>query len=390
MIRGWGIGVVIIVNNLGSALQDIQFGGQQPHVLVVDDEDFNRRLIHRILSQFCKITEADSGLTALDCLQEQDFDLVVLDIMMPGMHGIDVLAEIRKHSSSHELPVILVSALTENDDVVRGLKTGANDYIPKPIDAEIVQARVITQLQLKAAFDIQKRAYIELKKADVLKFKLLSIASHDLKSPLSNIFMAETLLRQLTDSNDETIVSVLDTVKMTVKSMNNIIVEFLDMAALQSGKIDILIEEVDLKSVMDSVVQQYAIQATEKGSQIEVLETSGVALADKKRLEQVLSNLVSNALKYSPPNSQITLNTVTDEGSIFIEVIDEGPGIPADEIDLLFTEFGKLSPRPTAQESSTGLGLWIVKQMVEAMDGQVGVNCPDVGGSIFWVRLPVA
>lgn len=378
------------MNNLMSTLHELQTGEELPHVLVVDDEEFNRRLIHRILSQFCKITETDSGLTALECVQEHQFDLIVLDIMMPGMHGIDVLSEIRKHTSSTELPVILVSALTENDDIVRGLKTGANDYIPKPIDAEIVQARVITQLQLKAAFDIQKRAYIELKKADVLKFKLLSIASHDLKSPLSNIFMAETLLRQLTDSEDATIVSVLDTVKMTVKAMNNIIVEFLDMAALQSGKIDIHIEDVNLKNVVGNVVKQFAIQAEEKGSQIEIVEMSGIVLADQKRLVQILSNLISNALKYSPPNSQIRLNAVGDEGSIIIEVIDQGPGIPADEKDLLFTEFGKLSPRPTGQESSTGLGLWIVKQMVEAMDGQVGVDCPDDGGSIFWVRLPAA
>ena len=379
-----------IVSNMMSALQDLQLGEQPPHVLVVDDEEFNRRLIHRILSQFCKITEANSGLAALDCIQKDNFDLVVLDIMMPGMHGIEVLAEIRKHASSNELPVILVSALTDNDDIVRGLQTGANDYISKPIDAEIVQARVMTQLKLKAAFDIQNRAYVELKKADVLKFKLLSIASHDLKSPLSNIFMAETLLRQLTDSSDPTIVSVLDTVKATVTTMNNIIVEFLDMAALQSGKIDIEIERLELQSVMNSVVKQYAIQAEEKGSQIEILASSGSVLADKKRLLQILSNLVSNALKYSPPNSQIKLNGVADEESIVIEVIDQGPGIPEDEKDKLFTEFGKLSPRPTGQESSTGLGLWIVKQMVEAMDGEVGVDCPDTGGSIFWVRLPLA
>lgn len=373
-----------------SSIEDSQLEERTPHILVVDDEEFNRRLIRRIVSQYCEITEADNGQTALELIQEHEFDLIVLDIMMPGMHGLEVLAELRKHASSTDLPVILVSALTENDDIVQGLQTGANDYIPKPIDTEIVQARVLTQLQLKAAFDIQKRAYVELKKADVLKFKLLSIASHDLKSPLSNISMAEVLLRQLMDTDNPTILSVLDTVKMTVNSMNNLIVEFLDMAALQSGKIDIVVDNVDLNLVIDGVVKQYAILAEEKGSTITMQDVSGIALADKKRLAQILSNLVSNALKYSPPNSQITLNTIQDDDSTVIQVIDQGPGIPVNERDLLFTEFGKLSPRPTGEESSTGLGLWIVKQMVEAMNGQVGVECPDDGGSIFWVRLPVA
>jgi len=378
------------VSTLKSPIEGDELEERLPHVLVVDDEEFNRRLIRRIVDQYCEITEADNGHAALSLVQQHEFDLIILDIMMPGMHGLEVLTEIRKQAASTELPVILVSALTENNDIVQGLQAGANDYIPKPIDAEIVQARVRTQLQLKAAFDIQKRAYIELKKADVLKFKLLSIASHDLKSPLSNISMAEVLLRQLMDTNDPTILNVLDTMKMTVNGMNNLIVEFLDMAALQSGKIDIAIEKVALDNIADSVIQQYAIQMQEKGSQITTQNVSGFVLADKKRLLQILSNLISNALKYSPPNSQITFNTVKDGDSIVIEIIDQGPGIPEHERDLLFTEFGKLSPRPTGEESSTGLGLWIVKQMVEAMNGQVGVDCPNGGGSIFWVRLPIA
>jgi two-component system, sensor histidine kinase and response regulator len=364
------------------------FEQHPPHILVVDDEEFNRRLLHRILSQYCDITEASDGSTAVELVQQHNFDLVILDIMMPGMHGLDALAEIRNHASSTELPVILVSALHENDDIVRGLKAGANDYIPKPIDAEIVQARVMTQLQLKVAFDVQKQAYINLKKADMLKTNLLSIASHDLKSPLSNIYMAEMLLRQLIDSNDPTILSILDTVKMTVNNMNNIIVEFLDMAALQSGKMDIKTESIEIKEVIDEVMKQYVLQAEEKGSRITALETAGIVTADRKRLVQILSNLVSNGLKYSPPNSEIKLNAFDDGDYVVIEVLDQGPGIPEEERNQLFTEFGKLSPRPTSNESSTRLGLWIVKQMVEVMGGQVGVDFPENGGSTFWVRLP--
>jgi two-component system, sensor histidine kinase and response regulator len=366
------------------------FEKHPPHILVVDDQLPNRNLLTRILHKEYKVTEAEDGLSALALIEEQQFELIILDIMMPGMPGFEVLTTIREHASSTELPVILVSALHENDDIVHGLKLGANDYITKPIDVNIVRARVMTQLQLKQAFDIQKQAYIDLKKADVLKNQLLSIASHDLKSPISSLYMGEVLLRDLTDPNDETINTILDTIKQTLSHMNDIVVDFLDMGAIHSGIIDVKLEPVDVTGIIDDIIYEFQLHAEEKGSQITVRHCEGIVTADHRRLMQVLSNLVSNALKYSPPNSQITLNTVDDEDHIVIEVIDQGPGIPENEKDLLFTEFGKLSPRPTAQESSTGLGLWIVKKMVEAMNGEVDVNCPDDGGSIFWVRLPKA
>lgn len=363
---------------------------QTPHILVVDDEAFNRRLIHRILSHTFQITEAADGYKALELIEQFDFDLIVLDVMMPGIEGFEVLNEIRKQYSKSELPVILVTALHENEDIVRGLHSGANDYIPKPIDMDVVMARVTTQLQLKASYDLQKKAMQELEKAHALKNSLLSIASHDLKSPLSSIYMAEQLLRQLTDTNDETIVSVLDTLKATMNNMNKIIVEFLDMATLQNGQLDTHIEPVDMGAVIDTIMKQYELHLEEKGSTIHVLNRGEFVLADFQRLVQVLGNLVSNALKYSPPNSEITIDVQRQDDLYIIKVIDQGPGIPEAEQCKLFTEFGKLSTRPTGQESSTGLGLWIVKQMVELMNGKVGFECPDSGGSIFSVELPAA
>jgi len=148
------------------------------------------------------------------------------------------------------------------------------------------------------------------------------------------------------------------------------------------------LEAVDLHTVVDDVLNQYSLPSQEKGSIIYPPEANAIVHADPKRLKQMLSNLVSNALKYSPPNSEIKLNILNNDEHVVIEVIDQGPGIPDAERDQLFTEFGKLSTRPTGEESSTGLGLWIVKQMTERMNGQVGVYCPDTGGSVFWIELP--
>lgn len=363
---------------------------QQMTILVVDDEEPNRRLLNRIVGNYGTVIDAPDGQTALDILEQDEVDLVLLDIMMSGMHGLEVLAEIRETYSSNELPVILVSALDDTDDVVNGLQAGANDYIAKPIDVSLVDARVTTHLQLKSVYDRERKATENLRQADALKTKLLSIASHDLKSPLANVSMAEVLLRQLIETDDPTITRILDTLQSTVTNMNNLIVEFLDMAQIQGGLIDTEIEEVNLNALIHEVINGQALYAQEKGSVVIPQTTSATVCADPKRLTQILNNLVSNALKYSPPNSEIHVTVTDEDTTCTINVIDEGPGIPANERDKLFTEFGKLSPRPTGNESSTGLGLWIAKQMVEAMDGDIGVYCPDDGGSIFWVQLPIA
>lgn len=369
-----------------------EFDGEEtpPNILIVDDEPINRVLLRRLLEKEYTVTEATDGFEALKLIHKNDYDLILLDIMMPRMNGLDVLAEIRETHPSTDLPVILVSALRDTEHVVKGIEAGANDYIPKPIDGSVVRARVMAQIKVKQAFAIQRKALAELRKADALKNKLLSIASHDLKSPLSSVYMAESLLRHLVNHDDPTASNVLDTMKQTLDNMNNIITEFLDMAALQNGKITVDILPIALEDVVYLVMSHYELPSREKGSVIIRDNVEGYVMADFVRLQQVLSNLVSNALKYSPPNSQIRINVVPGEDTHTLQVIDQGPGIPDVERDMLFKEFGKLSARPTGEEGSTGLGLWIVKQMVDMMHGEVGVTCPESGGSIFWVTLPSA
>ncbi len=359
-----------------------------PKILIVDDEPINRKLLGRLLEKTYNITEAADGFEALELVRNHHFDLILLDIMMPRMNGLDVLAEIRTTHSSTDLPVILVSALRDNHHIVKGIEAGANDYIPKPIDNGVVRARVMAQIKAKQAFDIQRKAFAELEEANTLKNRLLSIASHDLKSPLSSVYMAESLLRYVVDTEDPTATSILDTMKATLDHMNTIINEFLDMAALQAGKIKIDLQPLDLEDVIYIVASHYELTAEEKESAIVLDNIKGYVTADLERLQQVLGNLVSNALKYSPPNSTVTINVVADADNYTLQVIDQGPGIPVDERDQLFSEFSKLSPRPTAEESSTGLGLWIAKQMVELMHGEIGATFPETGGSIFWVTLP--
>lgn len=379
-----------LLSSDNSVLTGLPFDNQIPHILIVDDQEINREVLYGVLVAEYQVTEAQNGLEALELILHHRFDLILLDVMMPHMDGLETLRKIRQTKSSTDLPVILVSGLQGQQHIVDGLEAGANDYLLKPFDMAVVQARVKAQLQIKSAFDVQKQSLAELRKTNVLKSKLLGIASHDLKSPLSNIFMAESLLRHLVDLSDPTMLAILNTMKSTLNMMNDTILEFLDIAAIQNEMIAINIEPIEIRTVIDTVIEQYELQSQEKGSLISPLNCDGVVLADQNHLKHILGNLVSNALKYSPPNSEIKVNVIQRESHHVIQVIDQGPGIPEDEQDLLFTEFGKLSTRPTGDESSTGLGLWIVKQMTELMNGQIGFECPDTGGSIFWVELPAS
>lgn len=362
---------------------------RKPHILVVDDEPDNRRLLNRVLARTATISEAGDGHSALDYLARETFDLVLLDIMMPDMNGLQVLEIIRNAPATADLPVVLISAMSDTDDIVRGLQLQANDYIVKPIDIDVVMARVETQLKLKQTSDLQKQAIAELEAAQQMKDKLLRIASHDLRSPLSNVNMGHSLLRDYVKDQPEAL-EILDTLQVTVKRMKEIVEEFLDVSKFQSSGIEVKLEHVEVADVVAAVVAQYSRMAFDKNIAIQTGNLSGTAVADHARLEQSLNNLVTNAIKYSPRDTVISLWSDVQGSRVRINVADQGPGIPAGERDKLFKEFSKLSTRPTAGEHSSGLGLWIVKQMVILQGGDVGVDCPTEGGSIFWIEFPHA
>jgi two-component system, sensor histidine kinase and response regulator len=358
-----------------------------PRLLIVDDEPSNLILLQRVFQKHYDVTCAESGKEALSILDHSHMDIVLLDIMMPQVTGIQVLQTIRSQPELIELPVVLVSALSDGRDVAEGLRLGANDYVTKPIDIDVMFARVQTQMTLKRLRDERKEAYEELEAAQTMRERFFRIASHDLKGPLGNISMAQFLLRK-TVGNDPDALSLLDMVSETVDTMKTVIDEFLSFAALQSGKIEMNIGSVSVDWMLSDLVKKYNLNASGKGIVVELGVTPGVVCVDSERFMQAMSNLISNAIKYSPQNSVVSVWSEEHDGFVRICVADQGPGIPANEREKLFTEFGKLSTRPTGGESSTGLGLWIVKHLIELQNGRVDVECPPEGGSIFYIDLP--
>jgi signal transduction histidine kinase len=359
---------------------------RRSRLLIADDDVDGLRLLQHALDATYDVVAVLDGEDALAALAQESFDLVVVDVVMRAVSGLDVLRDIRQKWP--HLPVILLSGLSHSEQILEGLAGGASDYITKPYDVKVVQARIEHHLQIKQMLDERQQTIHNLQQVQEAKDSFLRIAVHDLQNPLNNIRLAHYYLSTAERNDDPGAQDALNTIEDTLNAMNDLVADFLDSALLQAGKADIQFGPVALREVTDQIVALYSAQANRKGITLLGDSVTGVVRADPNRLGQIIGNLVSNAIKFSPSGTTVRIQTEAHAGCQRIAVADEGPGIPESERGQLFEAFGKLSPRPTAGETSTGLGLWIVKELTRLQNGTVGVVCPPDGGSIFWVELP--
>jgi signal transduction histidine kinase len=362
---------------------------QLPLILAVDDEPANLHLLQRVVKGRYRIMTVASGQEALDMLAQAPFDLILLDIMMPGMTGLQALERIRANPKTSDIPVILISALSDADDITNGLEMGANDYIAKPIDLDVTRARIQTQVALKQLVDERKSTIEKLEAAQEMKNRFVRMASHDLKGPLMNIRMVMSLLPKMVDMNPD-VSEMIEAAESSLDTMHMVIKDFLDTAAIQSEAMDLHLNPVAVEQVVTEIVKEHSVNSNRKNIGLALGDVSGLIYADPARYHQALGNLVSNAIKYSPPDTTVNIWTECDGNEVCVYVADQGPGIPLEDQNRLFTEFGKLTPRPTGGEASTGLGLWIVKHLINLQRGDVGLISPPEGGSTFWIRMPAA
>jgi len=359
-----------------------------PRILLVDDDSDGMMSLGDLLKPHYSLTHARSSEEALRLLAGESFDLVILDVLMWGMSGLQVLQSIRSTPAIAAMPVILVSGPATHDTVVKGLQSGANDYITKPFDTDVVKARIKNQVEMKRLLDERQQTIAYLKRSHETKDRFLRIATHDLKSPLNSIRLAQYYLRDVI-GNDPTAIDALDIIEDTVNTMNELVDDFLDSSALETGKTELQLEPVEVETLLWEVMARYNATANRKNITLLLGKSQGTVLADSARLAQIVGNLVSNAIKYSPPDRIVTVSSRLVKDQVRISVADEGSGVPPEERPRLFHAFSKLSNRPTGGEGSTGLGLWIVKELAQMHHGTAGADFPPEGGSVFWVELPV-
>lgn len=362
-----------------------------PHILVVDDVSTNIRLVTSILAeQPYELSFATSGEDALQQIQAEAFDLVLLDLMMPGLSGLEVARQLKQDARYASIPVVFITARSDEDAILEAFEAGAADYVTKPFLASELLARVQTQLNLKETRDQLQERNQELNQNVQLKNQLLSIASHDLKNPLSVINgFAQLLQNRPGVQADPDAREMLKYISQAALRMNHLIEELLDTAALELGKMTLRCETISLAPIMEKLLKGFQRPLATKRQLLACQGDFEARLwGDAARIEQVIENLISNAIKYSPEGAQLSVDLKTTSDQLELRVHDQGPGFSAEDQQHLFGYFQRLSAQPTGGETSTGVGLALVKQIVELHHGQILLEQTSEKGSTFLVRLP--
>jgi len=356
-------------------------------ILIIEDDTNNSRLLSDILAVDYAVESATNGNEALDLLERESFHLILLDVKLPKLNGFQILDRIRRLPGGEDVPVILISALSDNQDIVRGLELGANDYIIKPFNWRVVRARVATQLALKRQLDERAEVIMQLGALNAMKDRFFRIAAHDLKGPLTNIRSAAYLLNEHIQDNSAA-QDIIEDLEATVEAMQNIIQHFLEASALPGSPLELECEQFEIEEIVLQVAAQYGLSLAAQNIKLNIEQVRGCVDADARMVKHMLGNLLNNAIKYSPPHSMIRIYSEDTGNFTRICVADEGPGIKPEQRHKLFKEFSRLGHAPRNGESSTGVGLWIVEHLVTLHGGKAGVECPPEGGSIFWIELP--
>lgn len=349
-------------------------------ILIVDDTPANLSVLADCLSGAgYSLLVAEDGEDALALTQRTAPDLILLDVMMPGIDGFTTCRRLKERAATRDVPVIFMTALTDTAEKLKAFEAGAVDYVTKPIQHEEALARIHTHLTIR-------RLQRQLQEQLALKERFMRIAGHDLRNPLCLILMSGELARR--KGAPPEVAEYLESIHASARQMRGIIDTFLNLrrpGAEAAGP-----ARCDFNLLAAAVASQHEPVAETKGIilSLELAEDLPPARCDAGHAYQALANYVSNALKFTPRGGRVTVRTRGCDTMLRVEVIDTGPGVPAAERGQLFQEFARLTPRPTGGEESNGVGLSIVRQLIGSQGGASGAEFPETGGSVFWLMLP--
>ena len=354
-------------------------------MLIVDDQEANIQLIGTLLTQAgYEVIPAMSAAQAMERLDGQSVALALVDMVMPEVDGIELARMLRQGTATAELPIIMLTAHHDPaEEMMRAFEAGVVDFIAKPFIARELLARIRVHVELKSARDSLARVAAERR-------DLMALIAHDLKNPFSSIKFACELMEE-TESAGQ-LNKLRGSVMSAAEDGLALIHRFLEQQADEDFERGIKLQPVAVQAVLRDLQSAFAVQVEAKALSLKFAIDEGLhAQADPEVLHGVLANLLSNAIKYSPSGSVIDVIASAEAGDrLRVVVRDRGPGISESERKNLFRRYRRLSARPTAGESSTGIGLALAKRDVEQMGGELRFEpCPD-RGSMFSVVLPAA
>jgi len=364
----------------------------QAKILVVDDEITLQRLLKINLSkQGHSVKTVGSGKEALEEIEKNpNYDLVLLDVMMPEMSGYQVCRKLREKYSLYELPIMFVTAKFQVQDIIEGFDLGANDYILKPFEYKELSARSQTLINLKRLTQANQK----LKEFTNLTKQFYEMTIHDLKNPLTSILIRSDFLQKQLQSEPNLLEHINSISKMT-KVMVSLIQEFEEITQIESGRTPVLRQKVSINKIISEAIERNKSNSIRKNQKINFNSLDNECqyiFADEEKILRVVDNLLSNAIKFSPENEQIFINIEINEQdqnhpNVIVKIKDNGPGLTEEDKKNVFKRFQKLSARPTGGESSSGLGLFIAKEFINMHNGKIGVNSNYGEGAEFYFEI---
>jgi two-component system, sensor histidine kinase and response regulator len=355
-------------------------------VLVVDDEPKNVQLLVDLLeTKNYQVWTAADGEQGLRLAREKLPDVVLLDVMMPRLNGLEVCRQLKSEQKTAMIPVLLVTALDARQDRIAGISAGANDFITKPIDQADLVLRVRNAAGLKRLHEQVARQLKHLQELEAARDTLTHMIVHDLRSPLTGLQGYLDLMGLAADGNKEIAEYAADAQKVVTR-LTGMISQVLDVSRLESGQMPLARADTDLVALLPSAVA--TLGPPPAGIKLNWnLPLQPVKLVcDPDLISRVVANLVGNAYKFTPSNGQVRLELTEDTDRIRITVSDTGPGIPAEFRDKVFEKFGQ-APLQVAGVRSSGLGLTFCKLAIEAHGGRIGLEAAESGGARFWIEL---
>ena len=365
--------------------------------LVVDDEPGIRLGITRILRNFSvgypfmdedfdfECIDAETGEKAIEILENQEIDIVLLDNKLPGMNGIEVLEYINKKQM--DLAVMMITSYASLELAIKATKNGAYNFSPKPFTPDELRASVEN---LAKHLFLKRMTRKMQQEGRSVRFQFLSVLSHELKSPLNAVegYLKMMQDRQVGDNladYDKMIGRSLE----RIKGMRNLIMDLLDLTKLESGRKQKEIKDIDLNNIAKVAVdtmEPYAIQRNVK-VHVDVYKDTHIK-ADAEEMEIIFNNLISNAIKYNKDGGSVNVVVKPQDQEIKIIVEDTGIGMNEEELSRIFQEFVRIKNTKTRAITGSGLGLSIIKKIIDENGGEIKAESEPDKGSIFTVRLP--
>jgi two-component system sensor histidine kinase/response regulator len=349
-------------------------------ILIVDDDAVSRIGLESVLRDKYTTKTASSGEEALELAGQFKPDLILLDVVMPGIDGHEVSRQIRNDEALKQIKIVMLSANTATEDRLEGYNAGADDYLTKPFDKDELLAKVRVYLRLKSVEEL-----------DEMKSELTMTVTHEMRTPMT--ILEGTLSNVLAGGFGKLKPKVrekLELAEENIKRLANIVSNFFDITRIEAEKVAIEISNVDVKTIATQAIDSLQSIAAERNIQISYhgnQEDMSLSV-DGELLTSILRNLLENAIRFTHENDNVTVNAEISDDGVTFEVKDNGPGIKSADTERIFDKFVQLARHIGAGEHGTGLGLAIVKKHVELLGGTIWIVSELEKGTSVCFTLP--